>query len=63
MREPIRIKVNKDGQVWIVFNADEGRGAMLNLNNIVLGMQDGGINRGICIDAIAAALKGAGKDE
>lgn len=56
----ITIQVNKDGQVWVLFDATLAgtkghRQAMLNLNNIVLAMDQRGINRGICMDAISIA--------
>jgi hypothetical protein len=55
---PVTIKINADGQAWIVFNAGSGAHAMVNLNNIVSEMPQVGINRGICIDALSAALQG-----
>jgi hypothetical protein len=55
---PVTIKINADGQAWLVFNAGSGRRAMVNLNNIVCEMPLVGINRGICIDALSAALQG-----
>jgi hypothetical protein len=61
MSKPIEIQVNKDGQVWIIFRASEKRGkireALVNLNNIVLGMHKEGITRAICIDALAIATQ------
>jgi DNA-binding transcriptional MerR regulator len=53
---PVTIKINADGQAWLVFNAGSGAHAMVNLNNIVSEMPQVGINRGICIDALSAAL-------
>jgi hypothetical protein len=51
----IKIKVDPDGQVWIHFDAGGGRQGLLNLNNIVLEMNQAGINRGICLDALSKA--------
>jgi hypothetical protein len=59
MAKPINIQVNKDDQVWITFDAGDGRQALVNLNNIVLAMPQVGINRAICLDAIRKALKDA----
>ena len=53
---PIKINV-KSNDVWITFDAGEGRQAMLCLNNIVKDMHKEGISRGICLDAIRAALQ------
>ena len=53
---PIKIQVGTDGQIWIDFDAGDGRQAQLNLNNIVLAKPKKGINRGIMLDAIRAAL-------
>ena len=50
--KPISIKVEANGQVWITFDAGEGRQAMLNLNNIVLAKPAKGINRGIMLDTL-----------
>jgi hypothetical protein len=56
-QKPIRVSVKPDGQVWVVFNAGEGRKATLNLNNIVLAKESVGITKGIMLDAIAKALE------
>ena len=53
---PIKIAV-KTKDVWITFDAGEGRQSMLCLNNIVNDMHNEGITKGICRDAIKAALK------
>jgi len=53
---PIKINV-KSRDVWITFNAGEGRQAMLCLNNIIKDMHNEGITKGICLDAIRAALQ------
>ncbi len=55
----IGIKVSSGAikEVWITFDAGEGRQAMLNLNNIVLAKPMKGINRGIMKDAIALAIQ------
>ena len=53
----ITIKADKDGQVWIHFDAGGGRKAMVNLNNIVKEMQPVGITKCICLDAINKALE------
>ena len=53
----VTIRKKADGQAWIMFDAGNGRSAMLNLNNIVLAMRKDGINRGICLDALAALEK------
>jgi hypothetical protein len=52
---PIKINV-KLNDVWITFDAGGGRQAMVCLNNIVNEMRNGGITKGICLDAIRAAL-------
>ena len=53
---PIKITV-KSKDVWITFDAGEGRQSMLCLNNIINDMHNEGITKGICLDAIRAALK------
>ena len=58
--DPIKINV-KVNDVWITFDAGGGRQAMVCLNNIVNEMRDGGITKGICLDAIRAAM--AEKDD
>ncbi len=54
----IGIKVSSVGvgQVWITFDAGEGRQAMLNLNNIVLARPMKGINTRIMKDALVRAI-------
>ena len=53
---PIKINV-KSRDVWITFNAGGGRQSMLCLNNIINHMHNEGITKGICLDAIRAALQ------
>ncbi len=53
----IKVSSGDGGQVWVTFDAGEGRQAMLNLNNIVLAKPMKGINRGIMKDALARAIK------
>jgi hypothetical protein len=56
-RQPLSFKIDPDRQAWLVFTTMDGREALVNINNIILGMSSAGITRNICVDALHWAFE------
>jgi len=58
-RQPLSIKADADGQVWVVGATREGRGVLLNLNKVVEDMPPDGIIKAIFQHALVDAVENA----